>query len=173
MTSVTVDLEDLKALVMSTGVIRSIDAAITMAKRDPFAKPLLSETHERLATAMRHAERSAANGSTVIGWDEPLTPEESKFLQRLQPLPGRSVEPFRFTLGDRMSGRVPADSLACKGMVVIGQLVNGILWAGSATPEWKLDPYQLAVKITARGVAKLADHDGRQEDLDLGPPWEK
>ncbi len=157
MTSVTVDLEDLKTLVFATGVIKGIDTAITAAKRDPFVRPLLAETHERLATAMRHAERSAANGSTVIGWDDPLSDEEVKFLRRLNPGPNGQAELSRITSGDRMSGRFPVDALACKGTLVIGQCLVGVLWAGSETPEWKLDPFLIALKITPRGVAKLAE----------------
>jgi len=155
MSSVTVDLEDLKALVFYTGVIKTIEGVLASHRADPFVPPVLEITaaHDRLAAAMRNAERSTAD--TLIAWDGELDAEETRLLRVIDEdgtmtltRDEKAPEP-----GEPMS---VADRLAAKGCVIIGQLVKGILWAGDKQPTLVPDPSGFPVKITGRGREKLA-----------------
>lgn len=159
MTDVTVQLEDLEALVFSTGVIRGIEGALAAFHRDPFSHPKipLSEAHNRLASAMRNAMRAQAG--TLVNWDEPLTDEELKLLRRVEKgenkLPWIIIPPAeKAPKGSEAMSLV--DRLMCKGCVVVGQLARAIVWSDSpGHPALQADPTGFAVKITPRGKQKL------------------
>lgn len=159
MTEVTVQLEDLEALVFSTGVINTVEGAIAIFRRDPFSHPKipLSEAHSRLAAAMRQATRAQAG--TLVNWDEPLTEEERKLLQRVEK--GENKLPWIIISPDEKapkSGQPMSlvDRLMCKGCVVMGQLAYGIVWSDNPEyPALQADPSGFAVKITPRGKQKL------------------
>ena len=148
MTTVTVDLKDLETLVMATAIIKTIESALQQRKNDPFVKPHLdfTEAHDRLASVMRNATRAEAG--TLFGWDDELTKDE---IEQLQFVDGGNCQ---ITPAYRL--KEPAfDSLAAKGCIVLGQLVNGVVWAGANRPELQVDPKGFAVKITDRGREKL------------------
>lgn len=149
MPSVTVDLDDLEALVFATGAIKQIDSLLAARRGDPFVVPYLARTdaHDRCAEAARFARR-AENQDVVTKWDEPLTEEEAEVLLKL----GADVN--RVSPDERL--KVPAiDTLMAKGCVVLGHFVDGVLWGGKPTPEIQVDPKAFAVKITPCGQAKL------------------
>lgn len=155
MPSVTVDLEDLEALVFAAGVIKQIEAALSARKSDPFVVPYLklTEAHDRCAEAVRFARRSE-NQDVATKWDDPLTKAEAAFLKGLQP--GYWVTPEQRVAPPGEEGHPEIDTLMCKGHVVIGHFVTGISWSGKP-PELMIDPKGFPVKITPRGLAKLEE----------------
>lgn len=148
MPSVTVDLEDLETLVMTTGAIKTIEDALSQRKQDPFVRQHLNFTaaHDRLASLMRNARRAEAG--TLVPWDGPLTEIEETLLRDLN-----GCECGTKGIGIH---KADYDTLAAKGCVIIGQHVNGILWAGDKQPSIRIVPEYYSVKITPRGHEKLA-----------------
>ena len=149
MTSVTIDLEDLETLVMTTGALKTIEGAMAQRRGDPFVRQHLDFTsaHDRLASVMRNARRVEAG--TLVAWDGDLTTTEILLLGEVED----SEAGIAFV--QRKGGY---DSLAAKGCVVIGQCCTGIVWAGEK--ETDLRPgLEYAVKITDRGREKLAKID--------------
>ncbi len=162
MTTVTVELEDLKALVYATGAMKAIEAAILQAKRDPFAAPHIKSSHDRVANAVRHAERSARSGETAVAWDAPLEPEELKVLRRIAD-PGEALRRVRRSRAYEFC----LDELSAKGMIDIGGPATCVLWAGdSQASELVVDPAWLAVRITERGRSALKEADSGQSLFD-------
>ena len=173
MTTVTVDLEDLETLVFVSAAIKTIESALAARHRDPFVVPHLANTaaHERLATAMRHAQRSAAgDGATVVAWDEPLTDEEADVLQSVldaeNPRPRRVGPPYLVIEGDEKAPKKREvmsafDRVAAKGGLIMGQLAAGVVWAGA--PQAELIPRPgYGVKSTPRGREKLKEWADRR-----------
>ena len=158
MTEVSVDLDDLKALVYATGAVKAIEQTIIQARRDPFSAPYMTMSHGRIAQAILHAERSARSGETATGWDDPLSDGEVDLLMKC----GDERMPFeRFTRANRAS--MPIDSLASKGMIIIGQCVHAVIWAGASTVSDVIaDGVWFAVKVTPRGEKKLRELKGTQ-----------
>jgi hypothetical protein len=158
MTTVTADLADLEALVFSVGAMKSIEGILATRKNDPFVRPHLDITaaHNRLAAEMRNAKR--AESGTATKWDEPATREEQNLLRCFEDKNGRLVSVIHINAARRNSAAddyMPAiDTLASKGMIVIGQVLTGVLWAGEDRPEFKIDPSAWALKITPRGMAE-------------------
>lgn len=148
MASVTVDLDDLEKLVMATGAIMAIEAAINARQHDPFVRAVLplTEANNRLATAMRNAKRASAD--TLVKWNEPLTEDELRAL--------REIDGGKFSITPTEKVSDPDfDRLSAKGMIRLGQKLHGILWAGDKLPRWQVDPSCYAVEITDRGYAAL------------------
>ena len=147
MTTVTVNLEDLERIVFATAVIKQIECALTARNNDPFVKPHLdyADAHDRLATAVRHAQRS--NAGTLFDWDGELTETELTYLKSV--IDGDWMSP-RYRVEHR-----EIDSLAAKGCIILGQLVSGVVWVGAKQPELGVDPKGFAVKVTDRGKEKL------------------
>lgn len=154
MTTVSVDLADLEKLVFVTGAIKAIESALDQRKRDPFVIQHLdfSDAHNRLASAMRNAQRG--NAGTLINYNEPLTEEELELLKKVEPgfwITKKQKAPLR---GQEMS---IWDRIMCKGYIEIGQVVSGAIFAGSTQVESVVaDPDCFAVRLTARGRALLA-----------------
>lgn len=149
MTSVTIDLEDLETLVMTTGALKVIEGALHQRKNDPFTRPHLDFTaaHDRLATSMRNARRAEAG--TLIEWDGELTEDEVNALRVIES--GRRPQ---ISAHEKKNYR-EYDNLSARGCIVIGQPVAGVVWAGATAAE--LQPCEgYAVKITDRGREKLA-----------------
>jgi len=146
MATVTVDLTDLEALVMTTGVIKTFESLLAQRRMDPFVRPYLefTEAHERLAAVMRDAKREDAG--TKIKYNDPLTEKEAELLHHIGE--GKSF------LTPKEKVKV-ADGLAAKGLIIIGQMVFGVVWPGASAAELKADPTEFAVKLTARGLKAL------------------
>ena len=158
MPSVTVDLADLETLVMTTGALKVIEGAISQRKSDPFVREHLDFTaaHDRLASAMRNARRAEAG--TLVPWDGELVGVEVLLLR---------------DVADRESGvkgigchKEDYTTLMDKGCVVIGQEINGILWAGESKPDMHpalvMKNNYYYVRITDRGREKLAKLDAKR-----------
>ncbi len=152
MTQVAVDLSDLETLVFTTGALKTIEGALQARKSDPFVQPHLNftEAHNRLATAMRNASRGAAD--TVVPWNGELDGQECAYLAGL--IADEDEHLFTTITGTWRLEHPEIDRLMCKGMVEIGQLVKGVLWAGKDLPELKPD-VGFAVRTTNRGRDKL------------------
>ena len=152
MTQVTVDLSDLETLVFTTGALKTIEGALQTRKSDPFVQPHLNftEAHNRLATAMRNASRGTAD--TVVPWDGELDDAERAYLAALDADEHESL--FTTITGKWRLEHPEIDRLMCKGMIVIGQCVKGVLWAGQDLPALKPDA-GFAVKTTQRGRDKI------------------
>ena len=162
MPSVTVDLDDLETLVMTTGALKTIEGALNARKNDPFVQQHLefSGAHDRLASAMRGARR--AGSGTLVDWDEALNAVEIDLLRKIDKDGGRFLERSEKApqSGEAMS---VADRLAAKGCVIIGQYVKGILWSDEKAPRITVDPIGFPVKMTQRGREKLAKIDAAKE----------
>ena len=157
MPSVSVDLDDLEKLVLTSGVMKTIEGLLVARKNDPFVRPHLefSEAHDRLATAMRNARR--VDAGTLVPWDGELDAEEVSLLR------DADKGGLWLTVSERMPSRPSedmsvADRLMCKGCVIIGHFVTGVSFAGS-TPELTVDPKGFPIRITDRGREKLAKID--------------
>jgi hypothetical protein len=155
MSTVTVDVDDLEKLVFATGVIKTIEGALAAFKNDLFVAPYLpiTDAHNRLATEVRNSKRVAAG--TAIGWDDPLTLEEASLLDQIK-LVCEEKDYATFTPEARLKNKA-VDSLMCKGCAVLGQPLKGIKWADSERPQLIASSEFFAVKITPRGIAKLAE----------------
>ena len=158
MPSVTVDLADLETLVFTTGAMKTIEGALQARRNDPFVREHLefTDAHDRLATVMRNAKR--ADAGTLIPWDGELDDEEVKLL-RVVDGGGFWIDQKQKAPKDGAAMSV-ADQLACKGCVVIGHFVTGVVWA-AGKPELTIDPKGFPVKITQRGREKLAAIDAK------------
>lgn len=166
MTQVTVDLDDLKALVFGTGAIKNIEGSLASFKSDPFTKTKvpLTEAHDRLASAMRNAERGQLD--TVVKFDEPLTKDEQLALVAVSASVKVAVKAKKGDLdqvkmisveekaaaGEQMS---VYDRLAAKGMIEMGQFIRGILWSGASAPAIVGDTKGFAARLTRRGYGAL------------------
>lgn len=150
MATVTVDLADLERLVMTTGALKAIEQAMHQRRNDPFVRDHLNftEAHERLATAMRNAQRSKSRGDTVVDFDGPLDDDETKTLKVVVEWPADYLVTGALSVYDR---------LAAKGMCIIGQLCEGAVFAGEPGPHIRPVTRGFAVKATDRGRAKLAE----------------
>jgi hypothetical protein len=164
MTTVTVDLTDLERLVMTTGALKTVEQAMHQRRHDPFVREHLNftEAHDRLATAMRNAQRSKSRGDRVVDFDGPLEADEEIALKVIAdyPPPGwfREIS-TQEKIGEYLeSGKLSVyDRLAAKGMCVIGQLCEGAVFAGEPAAQIRPVTRGFAVKITDRGRAKLAE----------------
>lgn len=156
MTSVTVDADDLEALVFAAAAIKPIEAALSAHNRDPFVQQHVGNTAalERLAAAARQAKR--ADADTVVRWDEPLTKVELKLLRRyaedgITEITAKEKSP---SAGAAMS---TVDQLMCKGCVQIGTVVTGVIWSGASQVSDVVSSASFKVRVTARGHEKLRE----------------
>lgn len=161
MPSVTVDLEDLETLVMTSGALKTIEGALATRKADPFIRQYLDFTsaHDRLASVMRNARRAEAG--TLVPWDGELDEVETRLLRLVE-----EGEIEHVTARAKREEK-EVDSLAAKGCIVIGNFVKGVLWAGDTAPDIELDPNGYPVKITQRGREKLVKIDEKKGESDV------
>lgn len=148
MPKVSVELDDLEALVVVSGAIKTIEHLLAQRKHDPFVRPYLelTEVHERLAAEMRNARRAEAG--TLIEWDGALTEAELKLLHTVDSGAKHQITPTE--------KKNVADGLAAKGCVLIGQLAWAVIWPGANAPDLRPNPDAYGIKVTQRGREKLA-----------------
>ena len=163
MSAVTVDADDLEALIFAASVIKPIETALSAHKRDPFVTQHLQNTDalERITTAWRHAKRAAAN-DTLVKFDEPLTGRELKLLREYAHNEHDLEFPYSKISGaDKApkSGQTMSttDQLMCKGCVQVGQEVRGVVWSGAPGVSDVVRTGGFAVKITPKGWEKLRE----------------
>jgi hypothetical protein len=162
MTMVNVDLEDLKSLVFASSAIKTIESTLAAHKRDPFVQAAmpLTEVNDRLASAMRNAER--ASSGTAVSWDAPLTKEEINALGYVEKAASAKKAGLGvFVISPEDKGELARvmsvyDQLAAKGMIEMGQFVQGIVWAGAPAAQLVANEKGYAARLTARGREKLA-----------------
>lgn len=171
MTEVTVDLDDLEALVFASSAIKTIEGSLASFRRDPFAQDALGRfvpAQRRLESVMRSARRAERN-DTLVKYDEPLTIEESNALQYVvsacdayvvsacdAKTPGLAL--FVISPEDKGEPGVAMsvyDRLAAKGCIEVGQFIQGVMWAGADAPQFVADPKGYAARPTTRGRGKL------------------
>jgi hypothetical protein len=170
MTNVTVDLADLERLVMTTGAIKAIEQAMHQRRNDPFVREHLNftEAHDRLATAMRNAQRSKSSNNTLVEFDGPLEDDEVKALLRLMAA-DRQRWFHQISTKEKLGSYLKDnklsvfDRLSAKGMCIIGQLCEGAVFTGEG-PQIR-PTLGFAVKVTDRGRAKVAEIEAIQEEL--------
>jgi len=169
MTTVTVDLADLERLVMTTGALKTVEQALHQRRNDPFVREHLNftEAHDHLATAMRNAQRSKSSGNTLVEFDSPLEDDETKTLRLMAAdRQGWFHEiSTKEKLGSYLKNNKLSvfDRLAAKGMCVIGQLCEGAVFAGESGPQIRPVTRGFAVKVTDRGLAKVAEIEAAEK----------
>lgn len=145
---VTVDSDDLEALLFATAAIKKIEEALRSVKDDPMVKlqkVSLRDAHDRLATSWRNGTR--VNEDPI--YDAPLRLAEVKVLQTLvrQPaLPQNSVDPTLLS------------DLRRKMMVEMGTLykISAAKWGNKQEEDRKVMNEQLVLRITQRGRDAIA-----------------
>jgi hypothetical protein len=170
MTSVTVDLADLERLVMTTGAIKAIEQAMHQRRNDPFVREHLNftEAHDRLATAMRNAQRSKSSNNTLVEFDGSLEDDEVKVLLRLKDA-DRQGWFYKIGTKEKLGSYLKDnklsvfDRLSAKGMCIIGQLCEGAVFAGEPGPQIR-PTLGFAVKVTDRGRAKVAEIEAAESN---------
>jgi hypothetical protein len=168
MRSVTVDLDDLETLVMTTGALKTIEGALQARKADPFVREHLEFTaaHDRLATAMRNAMR--ADAGTLVPWDGELEDDEVKMLRRIDEDIFAEVDMQRRTKSDEeltFYHKPLIDRLVAKGCVEPGKCLRGIHWATETKPTISIKNEIYFVRITDRGRQKLAALDAKKPEV--------
>ena len=148
---VEVDIEDLETIVFATAAIKTIESTLAARKTDPFVQTHLAYTqaHDNLVGAMNAARRGVAK-DTLVEWDGELTKKEKKILTDCV-----IHEHIKIAAADRLE-TPEIDSLAAKGMVLIGQSIYGASWPGQSRPTLKPLPEYL-VMATPRGRQKYED----------------
>lgn len=138
---VTVDSDDLEAVLFTTAAIKSIEAVLSQRRDDVQVKqaaPQLAAAHDRIATAWRRATRVQQDPL----WDVPLTQAEVILLARIR------------DEGPVWEG--PLQSLRTvrqKGMVEVGDLVEVRRWGDIPHETTVLG---VIARLTARGMDALA-----------------
>lgn len=159
MTQITVDLDDLEALIFSTGAIKVIETAVDQSKKDPFRlqhKSRLTGAHDRLATAARNIRRGQ---EPAYNYNKPLTTAEANYLAQICAAydPSDAQKRFiRITANERLDkppeGRPEINQLAAKGMIEIGAPVTGVVWSGAEHAEVTPDPTGYLLRPTKQGL---------------------
>lgn len=141
---VTVDSDDLKAVLFSTGVIKAVEGALKQHQDDPLVlmvKGDLEAAHNRLASHLRRAERE----DRLKPSDEPLDTECIGALNRF------STEARGGIIwgNPRLKG---FDGLRERGMVEFGVPYQIFHWSDSQSYTREDRPVQVA-RLTERGRA--------------------
>ena len=158
---ITVDSDDLEALLFATGSIKAIEAALQQRSRDPLVKraePVLTEAHNRLAKEWRNATREEPSFAEL----KPLTDEDFRLLDV-------GVAHPLDRLGYPVSAPMPMfDRLRAHGMVVLSPDLAGRAWGGGDI-GW-VDSGRMTVRMTERGhKALLAWKEQAAAGIAAGP----
>lgn len=162
---ITVDSDDLEALLFSTGAIKALEAALVQAKDDPLveqAKPRLTAAHDRLAADCRRGLRESGYPGSRDVLDEPIGKADAQVLFRFWRLP---MGAYAASLAD---GLIPVlygdkdvprprgyDGLHQRGMLEFGAIFEIILW-GDSQERSRIDKPIQAVRLTEQGRQALS-----------------
>jgi hypothetical protein len=162
MPNVSVDLQDLETLVFATGAIKLIEAALHQRSNDPFVPQdnEIRSAHDRLAAVARNAKRGSLG--TAVNWVDPLTDKEAVMLKKIEARCEKGAFKAWAVKPEYRLEHMEIDSLGAKGCVVLGQALEGVLWAGAERPEFKPDPDWYLVKVTPRGRERLEQYEASQ-----------
>lgn len=155
--TVTVDLADLERIIFAASAVKQIEASLAAFKRDPFVQPHLEFTDaaKRLEGAMNHAKRAArAREDTLIDYNEPPNKVEMAALKRVfdEKLPFMFIKANEKAPDPKLNEVMSVfDRLEAKGLVRMGQVVTGIVWAGHNHPDLRKEA-KFAVALTDRGM---------------------
>jgi hypothetical protein len=170
MTEVTIDLDDLEALVYVSSAIKTIESALAAYKRDPFVQKAhgkFGAAQKRLEDVIRRARRSERSGETEIAYDGPLDLEEEAVLGSLWRRRDRDDVVTTIAVEEKLQqtsdGLSPIDRLAAKGMIEVGSYVYGAKWTGDGYPIIRIDATRYMVRFTTRGESKLNAGRAAQE----------
>lgn len=155
---VTVDSDDLKVVVMATGVVKEFEKIIEQHKHDPFVSKdehSITSAHNRLAAEMVRAER----GENHPTYNEPISVAAMNLLTDINR-----------TINDRQRGRYSVDpawmrpiggtaptgfsELRQKGMIEIGSVFEYVLWQ-SDPKQTRIDKAEFRARLTDRGEKML------------------
>lgn len=151
MTTVTVDYDDLEALLFSTGAIKKIEDAVRAQERDPMVKSAsgrLSGAHDRLSAAWRRSKR-----------EEPEPPTESDIAALDRMFTDRETGERTY---ECVVSEYPRRLAQVLQLVESGPAWHGVKvdWPAPSVPEFKVaphDPTQLiwGVRLMPRGERAL------------------
>ena len=168
MPTVEVDLDDLEALIFVSAAIKNIEGALMSFRRDPFVQSAQGKfipAQKRLEVACRNAKRSAApkDGpyykNTMVHFDEPMLTENKKLLVSLYASRNQHglvrVQTHASSLEAKHGPvKLALDSLSVRGMIEVGNYVDGGLWLGDDFPIIGVNHEFYMVRFTARGEAE-------------------
>lgn len=182
---VTVDSDDLEALLFSTGGIKAIEDALQQRSEDPLvlqAKPRLTAAHDRLTAEWRRQLRGPGYPGNPTALNEPLDVTARAALRRfvIPPQQGaRWWEGWRkaVTLFPWLAAKIPAapaprfyteirgdimhrrpagfDGLVSRGLAEYGTVHEIFAW-GDSQERTRIDHPIQAVRLTERGRQALA-----------------
>ena len=148
--NVTVDYEDLEALLFATGAIKDVESAIKGRDRDPLAKSAasrLTAAHDRVAAAWRRAKR------------EP-PPEPS--VGEVEELRRMFTGPDGARLSEAITDTYPQNFAQHLLLVESGPIWEGVKidWPAPSTPEFRPSGQRMpryGVRLTVLGEKVLAE----------------
>lgn len=150
---ITISLKDLETLIFAAGAIKPIEAALDIRKRDPFVptESIITAALQRLAADARDARRSKEIYATP--YDSALTEDELGWLEAICENEDPRKAAFDIIFDDRFEIEA-INSLAVKGMIIVGTPVHGVVWPGAERAEvWPVDPTRgYYLKPTMRGM---------------------
>lgn len=156
---VTVDSDDLEKVLMSTGMIKTIEQVLKQSKGDPFINKdadAIGDAHDNISKAWRNATRGICHPKQ----DEPLSSDAFELLKALD---GKIVhidpmvmkENYRDDHGREIRSCYP--ELFIKLMIEYGISHEIVYWGGSNKAQ-KLTPFEKTlVRITSVGQKLLLD----------------
>lgn len=147
---VTVDSDDLEKILMSTGMIKTIEQVIKQSKGDPFVckdATVLQDAHDNVSKAWRNSIREICHPQQ----DDPLSALAYALLCELQ---GKICHIDPAVMKDEKSG---FPELFVKLMIEYGTCYQIVYWGGSGKQE-RIDSLgRTMVRLTPRGQNVLID----------------
>lgn len=169
MATVTVDSDDLEALLFATGVITTIEAAVKQRKDDAqwlAAKPKIAAAAHRLGNAMRGATRR----ETMPHLFKDPTEDEIAQLIDLDNGGARRPEGIEIGIG-LILGKTKANPdslrpLMAANLVEFGTHQERVLW-GSSGNNWSSESAEPRCRLTVRGIEIVREARARKAGLHL------
>lgn len=153
---VTVDSDDLQALLFSTGSIKAIEGALQQRSEDPLVKmaaPNLTIAHDRLSAEWRRAVREQGLKPS----DGPLTEADKAKLREFYAVDEDIAIRIRLIYGTAAARRPDGfEGLRKRGMAEFGSVFEFIKW-GDSQEQTSRDQMIWVVRLTARGRSALAE----------------
>lgn len=155
MTEVTVPIEELRVLLYAASATSKIENLVAGAKQDPlFPKAAaIAGAFTNLDRIIKHAQRAETN---YAGWNDPLTKDEIATLLTLcERDEGTWTVPAGDWNGKNLKPGVPntLQGLSRRGMVEVGIPCTGVKWGNADQIPWVADPFNVVVRVTARGIS--------------------
>lgn len=157
---VTVDSDDLEKVLMSTGMIKTIEQVIKQSGNDPFISKdatAIRDAHNSVSKAWRNATREKCHPDQ----DEPLSMEAAALLRELSGKichidPRVMKDVYVDNQGKQQKSLYP--ELFIKLMIEYGVSREMVYWGGSGDAQ-RMSPDRTLVRLTFRGQEVLHDID--------------